>query len=809
MAGGVRFLGLVCLISLCLAAYGGAAFVAPMDLDAHRSAALETFVPKDGSFGSLEETYEALKTFQILGLKEGAELSQATCPLVSQSLASSSSKLKDLFNALRVNSLLDCKLDANILKDVTSRLQAVKDATSLLDLYYAVQSMLLIKHLIEFPCLVNYKRKKLFIHLTWFVIQEKGFAVALSDADGFFHSIKSFSQSDGRWRYSTNGGEASTFAAGLALEALAGVISLSETEIDQSMIAIVKNDITKLFDSIESYDDGTLYFDEKQVDAKEYRGPLSTTSSVVRGVTAFAAAASGKLNIPKDKIVGLAKFFLSIGTPGSPKDFFYQIDSLSCLESNRQPLPVPGTVDIDYCENLHYCPLIAVPLILSLPEAVLSSTSKDPLKVKVSTVFGSSSPPLTVKLVRGLSSDAKDISALEGKELKFDSESSTHYLDMVSLNVDVGQYSLIFEIVLDESEHANTYAAGVRVQVPVLITGFIKIDGAELSVLDANGESVESKQKCWFVQVLDHRSGMSIVDQEILVLVQLVRLDLSNEKAVSLSANHLQKLRLSFQLTTPLGHTFKPHQVFLKLRHESKVEHIFLVGNTGKQFKIVLDFLGLVEKFYYLSGRYDIQLTVGDVAMENSFLRAIGHLDLDLPEASEKSTRPPSQPVDSSLRFGPKPEISHIFRAPEKRPPKELSVTFSVLTLLPLLVFVVGYDFSCLDGAQPMDPPVSWSFAMVCFEWLSVLITCFTSLMQLIRLGVNLKNFPSSAAPAAFAVLFHAGIAAVLSLYLLFWLKLDLFTTLKALSFLGAFLVFVGHRTLSYLASASAKLKSS
>ncbi|XLR07729.1 hypothetical protein S83_035667, partial [Arachis hypogaea] len=27
------------------------------------------------------------------------------------------------------------------------------------------------------------------------------------------------------------------------------------------------------------------------------------------------------------------------------------------------------------------------------------------------------------------------------------------------------------------------------------------------------------------------------------------------------------------------------------------------------------DFLGLVEKFYYLSGRYDIELTVGDAVM--------------------------------------------------------------------------------------------------------------------------------------------------------------------------------------------------
>lgn len=44
-------------------------------------------------------------------------------------------------------------------------------------------------------------------------------------------------------------------------------------------------------------DDGTLYFDEKHVDGSEYKGPLTTSASVVRGVSAFAAAASGKLNV--------------------------------------------------------------------------------------------------------------------------------------------------------------------------------------------------------------------------------------------------------------------------------------------------------------------------------------------------------------------------------------------------------------------------------------------------------------------------------------------------------------------------------
>jgi oligosaccharyltransferase complex subunit delta (ribophorin II) len=276
--------------------------------------------------------------------------------------------------------------------------------------------------------------------------------------------------------------------------------------------------------------------------------------------------------------------------------------------------------------------------------------------------------------------------------------------------------------------------------VPIYVTGIVKVSNAEIAVLDSDLGSDETQKT----------------------------LDLAGTDVVSLSANHLQKLRFSFQLTTPRGHAFKPRQVLLKLRHETKYEHIFVVRNTGKKFEIILDFLGLVDKFYYLSGRYDFELTVGDAVMENSFLRPLGHLELDLPEAPEKAARLPPLPVDPYSRYGPKAEIAHLFRAPEKRPPQNVSLAFLILTLLPFIGFLVG----------------------------------------LLRLGVNFKNFPSSAVPATYAILFQFGVAAVLLLYVLFWLKLDLFTTLKALGFLGAFLLFVGHRILSHLASTSAKLKS-
>ncbi|XP_064943298.1 dolichyl-diphosphooligosaccharide--protein glycosyltransferase subunit 2 isoform X2 [Musa acuminata AAA Group] len=659
MAWKLRFFGFPGLICACLS-ISVASVIRPVS-DAHRSVALELFVPVDGSFRSLEEAYQALRTFQILGLERTYDISHATCPIISQILGSSS-KPEDLFHALRVNSILGCQIGTQIFEDVASRLLVgIKEANSLMDFYYSVLSL--------------------------FYIKQQGSSIVLLDADVIFDSIKAHGQSDGRYRYDSNNSEPSTHAAGIALETLAGVLSLADSDMDQSKIEVVKNDIVKLFDSIKSYDDGTLYFDEKRIGDTEYKGPLATTASVVHGVTAFAAIVSGKLEISGDKMAGLAKFFLSIGIPGRTNDIYIQLESLSCLENNR----------------------ISIPLILSFPAAVLSLSSKDHLKADVTTVFGSAAPPLTVNLVQVFSLDSEDVPILENK------------------------------ISLHDPDHLNIYATGGRIKAFFFFTGIIKADKAAVGIFVTDAENAVALQK----------------------------LDLSRDNTVSLAANHLKKMHLNFQLLTPLGHTFKPHQVFLKLTHESKVEHIFALESSAGKYKVLLDFLGLVEKFYYLSGRYDIKLAVGDAAMENSFLRAIGHIDLDLPQSPEKAAPPPPQPIDPYLRFVPKQEISHIFRAPEKRPPEELSSAFLVLTLLPLVGFLIG----------------------------------------LLHLGVNLKGFPSSSVPAFCSILFHGGIGAILLLYVFFWLKLDLFTTLEALGLLGVFLIFVGHRTLSHHASTPTKLK--
>ncbi|XP_002967082.2 dolichyl-diphosphooligosaccharide--protein glycosyltransferase subunit 2 [Selaginella moellendorffii] len=244
-------------------------------------------------------------------------------------------------------------------------------------------------------------------------------------------------------------------------------------------------------------------------------------------------------------------------------------------------------------------------------------------------------------------------------------------------------------------------------------------------------------------------------------------LKFEEKKSVALSANHLQKLKISFKLTTPEGALFSAHQVFFRLRY-GKSERLFLFKSSKKGYALQLDFLGLVEELHYLSGQYDMDLIVGDAKMANSFLWNLGSLELDLPEPPEgASKKTPAVETDPMAVFKPKAEIAHIFRTPEKRPPTALSYTFLAFTILPFLAFLVG--------------------------------------MRL--LNINFGNAPTSGLPALSALAFHGGLASILGLYLLFWLKLNLFTTLQILGFLGLLTTVAGYGILSHLADVSYKVK--
>jgi oligosaccharyltransferase complex subunit delta (ribophorin II) len=63
------------------------------------------------------------------------------------------------------------------------------------------------------------------------------------------------------------------------------------------------------------------------------------------------------------------------------------------------------------------------------------------------------------------------------------------------LKIDVGKYSLVFEISLQEQEHETIYATGGTNTEAIFVTGLIKVDKAEIGISDNDAGTVESVQK--------------------------------------------------------------------------------------------------------------------------------------------------------------------------------------------------------------------------------------------------------------------------------------------------------------------------
>ncbi|GFR49110.1 hypothetical protein Agub_g10906 [Astrephomene gubernaculifera] len=209
------------------------------------------------------------------------------------------------------------------------------------------------------------------------------------------------------------------------------------------------------------------------------------------------------------------------------------------------------------------------------------------------------------------------------------------------------------------------------------------------------------------------------------------------------------------------GEAFKPQQVMLMLRSKSLGLAAYAVGKLkGGAYQLSINAAAVEKQIGKLPGEYDVVLLVGDPSVPKGIEYGLGTAELMFSAASTASE--PAAVVrtaDFQSVNNIKPEIHHIFRAPEKRPPVVVSYVFAGLALLPLVVVLLYVPAAT---------------------------------------GVNFKAF--SAAPLA-SLLFHGGLAAMLVLYLVFWLRLNLVQTLPLAGALGLFVAVSGYLLLSALSA--------
>uniref|UniRef100_A0A4D5R9X7 Dolichyl-diphosphooligosaccharide--protein glycosyltransferase subunit 2 n=1 Tax=Scolopendra viridis TaxID=118503 RepID=A0A4D5R9X7_SCOVI len=229
-----------------------------------------------------------------------------------------------------------------------------------------------------------------------------------------------------------------------------------------------------------------------------------------------------------------------------------------------------------------------------------------------------------------------------------------------------------------------------------------------------------------------------------------------NKLPVILEADYHQKIQMKFTIRDKNDGIMSAHQVFIRLTNKRTKQEIIFVSEPDSSlvYRFDMDVNSKAKDFGYLSGEYQLDLILGDAIISNPFLWLIADVEISFPD------NPSPSPLQEN-QYTPKHEIQHIFREPEKRPSTVVSNTFTALTVAPLLLlFVLWY-----------------------------------------KVGVNFYNFHLNLGTIGF----HVGLSAIFGLFTVFWLNLNMFTTLKYLALLGMITFLCGNSMLSKIAASRKK----
>uniref|UniRef100_A0A2M3YZ40 Dolichyl-diphosphooligosaccharide--protein glycosyltransferase subunit 2 n=1 Tax=Anopheles braziliensis TaxID=58242 RepID=A0A2M3YZ40_9DIPT len=231
--------------------------------------------------------------------------------------------------------------------------------------------------------------------------------------------------------------------------------------------------------------------------------------------------------------------------------------------------------------------------------------------------------------------------------------------------------------------------------------------------------------------------------------------------ATLLNADSQQKVIMKAVLVDDTtGKPMAVHQAFVLLRNKESLQEIIFVAeiDSTKAYKFEMDVGARASDFGHKSGTYEIVLIVGDALLANSFQWLVGDVELKF-TSTEAATKENNNFSATANSRQPLPEIVHQFRAPEKRPARFVSDLFTGLCIAPLFILFVLWG----------------------------------------KLGVNVKNFSFSLS----ALGFHIGLGAILTLFGVFWLRLNMFDTIRYLIPLALFTFICGNRMLRKIARGS------
>ncbi|ETN75720.1 ribophorin II [Necator americanus] len=512
-------------------------------------------------------------------------------------------------------------------------------------------------------------------------------------------------------------------------------IKVNQAAFDKILTAAMKDDsaanLAWIFNAAALLDKGTgaKYFDKiknlvsqaDEVDKKflQFDGGLTITAIAIHGIMSLAEKQGKMPPVSQEQILLFSNYLLSRKHVSTEKSAFHLLSALGVLVNNHQLVPVAiSLVGPVMIERLDY------------------------IKISVANVFGL---PIEATNVR---------------------------VDIIPEGADYSVMGNLRMTQLESDRRIWVFGPDKLPDNPGFHTLDVKIESKDKRLVGLTGSSVLIKN-CENVIIEDFKLGVLEKDDAVTGASLSSVVQFSKFGKV-LQADNTKRVYISFSIKPHSGAAtpIQPHQVFVLFKHSSGAEVFYTADvQTGGKYLLDINLAKAHKDFEGLSGKYTAHLIIGDARIRSP---------IDWPFADFSLTIPPTQkhvePKSHRIEYDPKPEIKHVFRQPEKRPPTIVSDAFTVICLAPLLLLLILVGFT------------NYLEFTNCLTLLNI--------MQWLRIGMNFGNMPVS----IWTLFFHLGLAALFGLYFVFWLRLNMFDTLKYLAGISAFTYLAGNRVLRAIA---------
>jgi len=355
------------------------------------------------------------------------------------------------------------------------------------------------------------------------------------------------------------------------------------------------------------------------------------------------------------------------------------------------------------------------PVCVTLPSKSLVG-GKD-VKVKVSDVFGNAVKS-KVLLVKAYPSQQESTPIATNQELTA-AEPTLYQFNLMASKPEPGFYTLVLTVTPEDKK----FIAVNKEHVNVKVAGAASVSDFVLTVSDSKDELTEGKK-----YKPEHGKAVSEV--------------------IKVGAH--QHLYFEFKVKGQTGKSLQVQQTFVRITDKSGREAMFVAEGGAKGYAAHVDIKTLGKMFYNQNGTFTVELLVGDAFLQNPSQWNIGSLQVTFPSDAHAVPQSP---------FSALPEIKHIFRVPEKRPLKIISLAFTGAVLgIPALILFIG----------------------------------------LLRVGAGI-SLPGGSG-FIWAVGFQATLGAILALFGLYWLRLNMVQTLGYLGVLAIPFLFFAQKNFNTLA---------